>query len=416
MIDIREHTVGRVSRMALVSFTDRAVCVFPGQEGMAEIGGPDDPRSVDAFRRAVSELRFQEAGTDIGQALHYASELLHRHGVPDNDRLVVLVSDGAEWAPEDEETAGQAVAAVNDPVSLMEELEHSMNIKLHAIGISDEDSFRAWWDRYRRPAEGDPHVSVVPNHRLLTELVRVGGGDPRRVGGMEVLQEYFAGLGEGVTRRVGRPAPGALPPLQGTLETLAEPLPDEDTVLADRRVALAGRIIELRAACQQLSVLCGAKPMYVATTDDTMRKLFRLGRPVRDEAEFGSWVTDLDHMFRELLESRLQETEPTRPYDLQEVRDLIWDGRINQIRLMRNYVNHVKHKPEEAAVIALIHQRFSGRKLIDEKDARQWTRVQVGLLEDLVDLLTKIYDTLERLPLPTPPAGVIAAPRIDGYQ
>lgn len=206
MIDIRAHTAGRVSRIALVSFTSRSWSVFPAKGGMTELNGMNDPRAISDFRQAVGLLQHQDAGTDIGQALHFAAELLYRQGVPDNDRLIVLVSDGADWAQKSDDTTGEAVAAVSDPISLMEELERSLSIRLHAIGIGDEDSFYPWWDRYHRRTRGDPHPSIIPNHRLLARLVEVGGGDPRRVGGMEVLQEYFTGLGEGVTRHVGRPA------------------------------------------------------------------------------------------------------------------------------------------------------------------------------------------------------------------
>jgi hypothetical protein len=416
MVDIRAHTVGRVSRIALVSFTDRAECVFPRREGMAEISGMDDPGAVAAFREAVNVLHYQKAGTDIGRALHFASELLYRHGVPDNDRLIVLVSDGAEWTPKSEESTGEAVAAVSDPVSLMEELEQSMSIKLHAIGIGDEDSFRAWWDRYQRPDKGDPHISIVPNHRLLTELVRVGGGDPRRVGGLEVLQEYFAGLGEGVTRRVGRPAFGKLPKVQAAFEALAEPLRDEDAELAHRRTAAADRARQLRPDCAVLSVRCGAKPMYVKTDDDNLAKLLRLGRAIHDEDEFRVWVTDLNQMFYELLESRLRETDPAQPYEIAEIRELMWDGRMDQIRRLRNWANHSNLKPKDEVAIGIIMMRFAGRKLIKRDDARQWTRVQVGLLEDVVGVLTDACNTFERLPSPAQSAGVRGVPFIDGYR
>ena len=156
MIDIRAHTAGRVSRIALVSFADSARCEFPSREGMAELSGMDDTRAINDFRQAVGLLRPQNAGTDIGHALHFAAELLYRQGVPDNDRLIVLVSDGADWAAKSEDSTGEAVTAVSDPVSLMEELERSLAIKLHAIGIGDEETFRAWWDTYQRPQRKGP--------------------------------------------------------------------------------------------------------------------------------------------------------------------------------------------------------------------------------------------------------------------
>ena len=304
----------------------------------------------------------------------------------------------------------------------MEELERSLAIKLHAIGIGDEDSFRAWWDRYQRPRRGgaDPHVSTVPNHRLLERLVEVGGGDPRRVGGMEVLQEYFSGLGEGVMRHVGRPARGELRPMQASLETLADPRRGEDHEMTGRRDDLADRARVLRPACVKLSIRCGAKPMYRSDAGDFTDKLLRLGRAVGNEDEFRVWVEDLAHIFEESLESRLRAEEPARPYDIPEVAQLARDGRLNQIRLMRNYAAHGNLKPGDEMAIAQILNRFAGVKFIDHDDARRWTQVQLGLLEDLVALLEDVRKALEEAPMPAPPeprqAGLRATPLVDGYR
>jgi hypothetical protein len=418
MIDIRAHTSGRVSRIALVSFTDRARCEFPSREGMAELNGMDDPRALSQFRQAVGLLRPQDAGTDIGKALHFAAELLHRQGVPDNERLIVLVSDGADWHPKNEDTTGEAVVAVTDPVSLMEELEQSLAIKLHAIGIGEKASFHAWYNRYERARRGgvDPHESTVPNHELLEKLVEVGGGDPRRVGGLEVLQDYFSGLGEGVTRHVGRPAAGEPRPMQGAgdLETLAEPKRAEDQGLANRRAELADRARQLRPACVKLCQRCGANPMYRKDAGDFSDKLLRLGRAVGTEDEFRVWVNDLNQVFEESLDSRLRTDTPPRPYDIADVARLARDGRLNQIRLLRNWAGHMD--PKDEVILAQIFTRFAGRKLIDADDAPRWTQVQVGLLEDLVGFLEDVRKALEEAPMPAPPSGLRPTPHVDGWR
>jgi Mg-chelatase subunit ChlD len=95
-----------------VRFTTDCAVRFPKGGGMAELnaGAP----VVREFREAVALLTPEEAGTDIGQALHYAAQLLHTHVRPGNDRLVVLVSDGATWKPKGEEAYGEVVQAVND--------------------------------------------------------------------------------------------------------------------------------------------------------------------------------------------------------------------------------------------------------------------------------------------------------------
>ena len=266
----------------------------------------------------------------------------------------------------------------------------------------------------------DPHVSTVPNHRLLERLVEVGGGDRRRVGGMEVLQEYFSGLGEGVTRHVGRPAPGESRPLQASLETLADPRRGEDQETVDRRSSLADRARQLRPACMKLSTRCGAKPIYREDAGDLTDKLLRLGRAIGNEDEFRVWVEDLNQIFQESLESRLRAEEPDRPYDIPEVARIVRDGRLNQIRLMRNLAAHLKVKPEIEMAIARVLMRLAGVRFIDHDDARRWTMVQVGLLEDLVGMLEDVRQAFEEAPMPAPPeprpTGLRATPLLDGYR
>ncbi len=164
----------------------------------------------------------------------------------------------------------------------------------------------------------------------------------------------------------------------------------------------------------------GAKPMYRAEASDFTDKLLRLGRVVGNEDEFRVWVEDLAHIFEESLESRLRAEEPARPYDIPEVARLARDGRLNQIRLMRNYVAHGNLKAGDEIAIAQILMRFAGVKFIDHDDASRWTRVQVGLLEDLVGLLEDVRKALEEAPVPVPtepgPTGLHATPLLDGYR
>ena len=148
------------------------------------------------------------------RALHFAAELLHRQGIPGNDRLIVSVSDGADWKPKGEEATGEAVRATSDPIALMEELHNSIDVNLHAVGISDEQIFMTWWNQHHARVEGQPHISMVPNHALIQQLVQVGGGDPTRTCGIDVLRDYFVELGQGITHRVGRPAQPCLAALQ----------------------------------------------------------------------------------------------------------------------------------------------------------------------------------------------------------
>ncbi|MGW7385084.1 vWA domain-containing protein [Streptomyces sp. NPDC054794] len=219
LLDVRLQVSGRVSRVALMKFTHETEQVFPRQGGMAEVDA-GTPADAEAFRHAIALLQAQAGGTDIGNALHEAANLLYRHQKPGNDKLIVLVSDGAHWAPKGDQGAGEVVYAHQEPVSLMEHLHTAMDIRVHAIGISTLPMYESW---IARSGVRD-HESLRPDHTLLSELVRVGGGDPAAIGGYEVLDEYFSGLGAGLSRRVPttripRPASGVP---AGTAEVLRE--------------------------------------------------------------------------------------------------------------------------------------------------------------------------------------------------
>src|SRR5205814_4184334 len=124
----------------------------------------------------------------------------------------VLVSDGADWAPRGERGTGEIREAITEPVSLMAHLHRDMKIRLHAIGISTREL-------YLRRFPDQP--GLTPNHGLLAELVKVGGGDPATIGGLDVLVEYFSGVGGGITHRVRGPLSSRpVPPLDGDARRL----------------------------------------------------------------------------------------------------------------------------------------------------------------------------------------------------
>ncbi|WP_432838529.1 vWA domain-containing protein [Dactylosporangium sp. CA-092794] len=197
LLRVRLQVAGRISRIALLGFTTETTAQFPPRGGMAQLDASSPPEVIEQFRSGVATLQ-ADGGTDIPNALHAAADLLHRHGHPKNERLIVLVSDGANWQPAGERGTGDLRRGTEEPVSLMAHLYRNMNIRLHAIGISTREMFHRCY-----PDVHDP--SVVPNHDLLTELLQVGGGDPTRIGGRDVLMEYFSGVGTGVVHRVTTP-------------------------------------------------------------------------------------------------------------------------------------------------------------------------------------------------------------------
>ncbi|MEU8003588.1 vWA domain-containing protein [Catellatospora sp. NPDC049111] len=351
MLDARLTTAGRISRIALVRFTSRCEVTFPREGGMAEMSADSDPAVGEAFRRAVLQVRPENDSTDIGGALHFASELLHRHGVPGNDQLIVLVSDGAEWNPKGEDATGEAIAATTDAVSLMDELYRAVGIRLHAIGISDEASFQRWWREQRTGKPQQPWM--VPDHRLLSDLVRVGGGDPSRIGGLDVLVDYFGGLGSGITTRIGTPArESSPPPVQHDLAAFVRRAmglaPSQRAELA----RLADEARQLYAAC--LNAAGARAELGLLVRRGGADEFATLGTAAQSRAELKEWITNTQKMFAERshgLDGRLAA--------------LATDGRLERLRQVRDDA-----QPPYA-----------------DDDAHGWFGLQQMLLRSVLDVL-----------------------------
>ncbi|HEX7681167.1 MAG TPA: vWA domain-containing protein, partial [Thermoanaerobaculia bacterium] len=260
LLEMRLSVSGRVSRIALVSFTEECnnSCIrFPRNGvGMVELDAFAPPALVQEFRDAIGLLR-ADGGTRIGPALDFAAELLSRHSRPGNDRLVVLISDGASWKPKTEEATGEEIGGLEDEVLLMDQLHRDMKIHLHAIGISRPEIFHSWW-RQKHPRE-EPHIGSIPNHDLLEQLVQVGGGDPSRIGDSDVLHQYFSGLGSGVSRQVKVAPAAVIPSLSAeemeflkTASTRFRQVPPQS--VAAERQRLAGEILDRHATVNELAV------------------------------------------------------------------------------------------------------------------------------------------------------------------
>ncbi|MEU3455016.1 vWA domain-containing protein, partial [Micromonospora sp. NPDC006766] len=358
LLQARLGTSGRVSRIALVRFTTQCEVLFPREGGMAEMSADSEPAVGEAFQRAVLQLRPVDGNTDIGNALHYASELLHRHGVPGNDQLIVLVSDGADWNPKGDEATGETIAATTDPVSLMEELHGMADIRLHAIGISDEATFLRWWQAARGSTPYQPWM--VPDHRLLTNLVRVGGGDPSRVGGLDVLEDYFAGLGAGVTTRIGPPGrESPLPPVQRDLGTHVRRAVGLDPAQREAFARTAEEARLLYAEC--LDAAADHDGLGVLRSPRSGGQFDELGAAAQSQAELKGWVAVAQGMFAD------------RPGRLRPpVAEVVADARLRRLRQVHD---------DATAPIA-------------DNDVQGWFDLQRSLLQDLVGVLGDLRERL----------------------
>ncbi|MBU6529725.1 vWA domain-containing protein [Streptomyces mayonensis] len=406
MIDARTRYDGVRTRFALVGFDDGQRPVFPHQWGMEEVS---DVHSVQRLRGDVTLLSCRSGrGTDIGGALHKAGELLHHHGVPGNERLVVLVSDGAHYAPVPDERSGESVLGTQDPVSLMEDLHAGLNIRLHAVGISDEALFDRWWQAQRhRPgwtAEAPEHM--VPNHRMLRELVTVAGGDRQRIGGLDVLEEYFAELGSGVVRAVGRPARPRLPALQLTPGELAAE-PGRRVAAADpqrRRTwdkAVEDALLAHARVCEASLARLGHQLFRSSPPNDSTR----LRRQCADRAEFTAWLSVAYQIFNERLYTplRIPKKDPAKVLDLPQLAAPFWDGRMSELHELRNFYHHDRDMEERAdrnrTAGAIVH-KHTGNYAPSEHDTDAWCALQLALVRNLAAICNEALAILNAAPDP----------------
>jgi hypothetical protein len=258
----------------------------------------------------------------------------------------------------------------------MEELHRMADIRLHAIGISDEATFQRWWRTERGTAQYEPWM--VPDHRLLTSLVRVGGGDPGRVGGLDVLEDYFAGLGAGVTTRIGVPGREApLPPIQRDLALHVRRAVGLDPAQREAfaRTAEEARLLYaecLAAAADREGLGLLRPPRRGGQFDD-------LGVAAQSQAELKGWVAVAQGMFAE------------RPGRLQpSLAELAADHRLRRLRQVYD---------DASAPIA-------------DHDVQGWFDLQRTLLQDLVSVLG---DVRERLRAATAADGGPAASADSDY-
>jgi Mg-chelatase subunit ChlD len=296
LLSVRLQMSGRISRLALVEFNHRTRQLFPPGGGMAQLDGSSPQHDIDAFSRSVKQLR-PSGLTNIGNALYEAANLLQQHGHVGNEKLIVLASDGADWTPEGEEGSGEVLEAVSEPVSLMMHLHEDVGIRLHAIGISTPELYRR---RGYHPANAVTK-GMVPDHQLLRELVKVGGGDPSAIGGLNVLEEFFSGLGTGLThtiqeRLLERPVAGPLPTETiAMLRRLAREAVDGNWTA--RCAELGVQIMEWAGDCSIHGVRALGNPIW---EDGSVDKLCErvVGQPSSGERELAHVLQQTVHALR----------------------------------------------------------------------------------------------------------------------
>jgi hypothetical protein len=410
LLDMRLRQSGRVSRIAIVSFTHECnnnSIRFPRQGlGMAEIDANAPANIIKDFRDAIGLMRWDDGGgTKIAPALHFAAQLLHNHGRPDNDRLIVLISDGASWKPKGDDDIGREIGGLEDEVSLMDHLHRSMNIHLHAIGISKEEIFRPWFAR-KHPGR-EPHVAWIPNHDLLERLVEVGGGDPSRTGDTDVLQEYFSGLGSGVSRQVKAPRPSPLPQLAqaeiDALDAARASLVRLAAVPEGARVdreQLANEILDSYETLNEVAFrLTGDVLFEYRKGYQTLHRALR--KEVSDWESFRQFVLDvIISSFNKIndkviADARARSDRSVKPanYPTPDVVNVACSAEVQDLKLLRNEIAHGElAKAKETIRLGEVYLQAVGVSYIEPGDAARWSEMQLFVLRKFHAVILKFLE------------------------
>jgi Mg-chelatase subunit ChlD len=409
MLHARLRVAGRESRIALIKFAEQPEQRFPAEGGMVPLDANSPGTLIASFEQAVLKLT-PWGTTDIAGALLQAAELLDKHGKPGNDRLIVLVSDGRPWTQKSADATGEIVFAVDDPLSLMDHLHRRRDIRLHAIGLSDGTLYDAWLRRGHSDGHG-----LRPDHPLLQRLVEVGGGDPTRIGGIDVLERYFSGLGSGLTRHIGAPAPAG--PARALAEATAALLrqhsegdPEERARLAVTRIAAA--IDEINYYARPLAGTALGPWIPFDITDECRIALEKgsLTLPIRSQREFVPVLGDLHMVMVQRGPGWRNRGEPM-PGSIADIFACFRSstGRISDLRRCYGADSSGGTAAEQRHVEACreVLKHYLQVITIKPDDAARWSALRLHLLQDAASTAEQAVAVARRL---AEAAGTQAAP------
>jgi len=191
----------RLSRIAIIAFAQYPRMYYPEDEAvMAELhSGQHSDLLHQAIHNLTPEhlehLQVDGLRTDISAALQYAAKLLYMYSQDTNEKLLILLSDGADWKEDsEEENEGEIDNASKNPVVLAENLYLTDQIHIHTIAISD----KATLERFYPDPEDRPRFAI-PNTQLLQKIAEVSHGLYSASPDANVLTNLFEDIGQGTT-------------------------------------------------------------------------------------------------------------------------------------------------------------------------------------------------------------------------
>jgi hypothetical protein len=187
----------RVSSIAAVAFGKNAKMLYPFEVEMRKV---TDESQLGLIRESIkhvngaglTKIGVDRNGTVISNALKMAGDLLDLYAQENNEKMIVLLSDGADWQEDiKDRSIGEIVRTSNDPAVLADSMHHDSNIRIHTIAISDEATFFRYYPTYR------DHIGSVPNKALLQKIAEFTDGMFLESPSADLLARIFEELGVG---------------------------------------------------------------------------------------------------------------------------------------------------------------------------------------------------------------------------
>jgi hypothetical protein len=245
----------------------------------------------------------------------------------------------------------------------------------------------------------EPEVGYIPNHALLEELVRVGGGDPSRVGDAEVLESYFSGLGTGVMRRVDSPEriglhePGAEEFAQFRTAPSAQVGEEASGKYQAEIDRLSEEINTLYIESNTYGRRETQRPLFQMTTKgfDTFKRLFR--HQVTTNYEFQVFIRGVDQSFFE-ARNKLSQFD-----HMASVERVLNSARLRDLHALRIEYAHEtevpppdsrRNNPETSKRAAEAMRRLAGASHIEADNAEGWVKLQIAVLKEIQEFLQEL--------------------------
>lgn len=186
----------RVSRIAAVAFASNATMLYPPSPEMVELRNEAQVEEIRASTRNLSiiglgRIGVERNGTDISAGMRYAAELLDYYYQEGNEKMIVLLSDGAHWK-EDTESEGEIISTSQDPSILADSLHFDSQVRIHTVAISNEQSLKRHYPDPRYHIKG-----YIPDTTLLRKIADFTDGVFFESPDAQVLARLFDELGEG---------------------------------------------------------------------------------------------------------------------------------------------------------------------------------------------------------------------------